>query len=135
MCQPRPVTASDSQRTEPPSVLIALLFDVLAVLIFALAGRVSHDEAITVGGMVSTAGPFLVGLLVGWFLGLFKLREARSLQFAILIWGATLFVGMGVRAFTGGGTPASFVVVAAVVLAVLLVGWRLIEATSRRKNR
>lgn len=133
MCQPSPVTHPDASTQEPPSVLLALLYDVLAVLAFAVVGRLAHGESLSPGGLVTTGGPFLVGLLVGWFLGLRKLRNARSLQFAILIWGATLFVGMGVRSFTGGGTAMSFVIVAGVVLAALLTGWRLLGA--RRTSR
>lgn len=119
---------SAPEEDDRPSVLLALLYDILAVLVFALVGRLSHKEGLSLGGTVVTVGPFMIGLIVAWFMGLRKLRNPRSLQFAVLIWGGTLFIGMGLRALFGGGTPVSFVIVAAIALAVLLFGWRLIGA-------
>jgi hypothetical protein len=40
------------------------------------------------------------------------------------VWAGTLVGGMLLRALSGGGVQVSFVMVAAVALAVLLLGWR-----------
>ncbi len=42
--------------------LPAAVVDVLLVLIFAALGRRSHEEASTIGGLLTTAWPFLTGL-------------------------------------------------------------------------
>jgi hypothetical protein len=47
-----------------PAVRVALV-DILAVLAFAAVGRSSRAEGLTALGALSTAVPFLVGLLVG----------------------------------------------------------------------
>jgi membrane protein implicated in regulation of membrane protease activity len=51
----------------------------------------------------------------------------------ITVWFATLVVGMVLRRATGAGTAWPFVVVAAVTLAVLLLGWRAIAGWRRRR--
>ncbi len=115
-------------------MLLALLWDVLLVVAFALVGRRAHSESAALFGVITTAWPFVVGLFVGWFFGLRRLRNPRALQFGLLVWGTTLFVGMGLRGVTGAGTALSFVIVAAVVLAALLLGWRLLSAYAARSR-
>ena len=43
----------------------ALVADLLAVVVFVLLGRRSHDEGSAVAGTVATAWPFVTGVLVG----------------------------------------------------------------------
>lgn len=108
--------------------------DVLLVVAFAAMGRASHAEAVTANGVLGTAWPFLVGTLVGWAV-VRVLRRGWPLQTApgVTVWFATLVVGMALRRVTGDGTAWPFVTVAAVALAVLLVGWRAaMQLRSRR---
>jgi hypothetical protein len=49
------------------------------------------------------------------------------------VWVGTLVGGMLLRAMTGGGVQVSFVLVAAVVLAVLLLGWRAVARLALRQ--
>ena len=44
----------------------------------------------------------------------------------LIVWVATLVVGMLLRLVTGQGTAVAFIVVAMLTLAVLLLGWRAI---------
>src|ERR1700739_379028 len=46
----------------------AAVADVACVLIFCAVGRRSHDEGVTVAGVVHTAWPFLSGTAIGWLL-------------------------------------------------------------------
>ncbi len=104
---------------------VAAVADALLVLGFAAVGRASHDEAGALAGTLLTALPFLVGTVAGW--ALVRWRSKRwPLTFGtgIPVWAATVLVGMLLRALTGAGTAASFVLVAGAVLAVLLLGWR-----------
>lgn len=120
-----------SRRTRP---VVGLVLDVVLVLVFAAIGRASHAEADAVLGVLRTAWPFLAGTLVGW--GVVRvLRSAWPVEVVpgITVWFATLVVGMALRRATGEGTAWPFVVVAAVTLGVLLVGWRALVRWRRRR--
>jgi hypothetical protein len=110
---------------------VLLLLDVLAVLVFAGVGRANHDEAGTLGGLLSTAWPFLLGTGVGWVVTRAWRRPADIRVVGVRVWLCTVVVGMLLRALTGSGTAPSFVVVATLVLGAVLVGWRLVLSASR----
>lgn len=114
--------------------LVAFLLDVLLVIVFAAAGRASHDEANPLLGALLTAWPFLVGTVVGWTV-VRLLRKAWPLEVGpgITVWFATVLIGMVLRQSTGQGTAASFVLVAALVLGLFLVGWRALVVLLERR--
>lgn len=109
----------------------AYFIDLLVVLIFAAAGRSSHDLSGDVLGVLDTAWPFLVGLVVGWVAVLRQPRHVWWLD-GIVIAASTLVIGMLLRLATGDGTALPFVAVATGVLVGGLVGWRALEALLRR---
>jgi hypothetical protein len=113
---------------------VAFGLDAVLVVVFAAVGRASHEEANPVVGALVTAWPFLVGTIVGWAV-VRVLRKAWPLGVGpgITVWFATVVIGMVLRRATGQGTAATFVVVAAVVLAALLVGWRALAALLDRQ--
>lgn len=116
-----------------------LPIDVLAVLLFAAVGRSSHEEGLSVLGVLETAGPFLVGLAVAWSV-LIAVGRPRGWQPAhllpgLLVWVDTVALGMVVRRITGEGTATSFVVVATIVLGLLLLGPRLLLRRRRATAR
>ena len=103
----------------------APLLDVVLVVVFAALGRVSHAEENAVIGAIGTAWPFLIGLAVGW--ALVRWRSGHwplTVGNGIPVWASTLALGMVLRAVTGQGTAPSFILVAATVLGVFLLGWR-----------
>lgn len=116
--------------------LVAFLLDVLLVIVFAAAGRASHDEANPVLGALLTAWPFLVGTVIGWVV-VRLLRKAWPLEVGpgITVWFSTVLIGMALRQATGLGTAATFVLVAAVVLALFLIGWRALVTLVLRRTR
>ena len=115
---------------------VAFALDVVLVIVFAAVGRASHDEANPVVGALLTAWPFLVGTVVGWTV-VRALRKAWPLEVGpgITVWFSTLLIGMVLRQATGHGTAVSFVLVAAVVLAFFLIGWRALAAQLLRRAR
>jgi Protein of unknown function (DUF3054) len=101
----------------------AVLVDLLAIVVFALVGRVSHAEAADLRGLGITAWPFLAGWLLGALVARIWRRPA-ALSTGIVVWLGTLVGGMVLRLVTYAGVQVSFVIVAAIVLAILLIGWR-----------
>ncbi|ORA34429.1 DUF3054 domain-containing protein [Mycobacterium aquaticum] len=115
--------------------LLALLADLVAVVVFCTIGRRSHAEGITLPGVAETAWPFLVGTLAGWLVSRGWQRPTSLAPTGIAVWLSTVVVGMLLRKLTSAGVAGSFIVVASLVTAVLLLGWRAALAGLRRRNR
>lgn len=104
-----------------------LNLDMLAVFAFVIIGRNNHDEGLTLDGLLRTAAPFVIGLIVGWALSK-AWDRATDVRTGVIVWAATLVIGMFVRrVFYGDGIAPSFVAVATVFLGVTLVGWRAVH--------
>ena len=113
-------------------VPIALLADIVCVIVFCTIGRRSHAEGLTVAGIAQTAWPFLAGIGVGWLLIRGWRQPFTVIPTGVVVWVCTVVVGMLLRKATSAGVQASFVVVASIVTAVLLLGWRVVAALFRR---
>jgi len=116
------------------AAVAALATDALLVVLFAVIGRASHAEPLSPSGVAATAWPFLVSLGGGWLALLAWRAPARPVRTGLGVWAITVAGGMLLRAVTGAGVAVPFVVVAAVTLLVLLVGWRLLVAGVRRRR-
>ena len=101
----------------------ALAADVICILVFAIVGRSSHAETTDLAGVLSTAWPFLAGYALGLTLAR-SWRHPVARPSALILWASTVVVGMAFRVLTGAGVQLSFVVVTALVLGLLLLGWR-----------
>lgn len=125
---------SDARRRPDANarIAIALAIDAFLVLVFAGLGRASHGEEPS--GLLVTAWPFLVALAVGWLVALAWRAPAAPVRTGLGVWAVTVAGGMLLRAATGEGTAFAFIVVATVTLLVLLVGWRVVAATVRRRR-
>lgn len=120
-------------RATTRGVTAALLADAVCVLAFCTIGRRSHAEGITVTGVLETAWPFLSGTAVGWLASRAWQRPTSLAPTGIAVWLSTVIIGMLLRKATSQGTAVSFIVVAAISTAVLLLGWRLgARAVARR---
>jgi Protein of unknown function (DUF3054) len=104
-------------------ILPAIAVDVICILVFAIVGRSSHQEATDLLGVAHTAWPFLLGCLLGTVIGR-TWRRPYSLTSGLAVWLGTVVGGMILRLLTGAGVQLSFIVVASFVLALLLLGWR-----------
>ncbi|OMC14689.1 DUF3054 domain-containing protein [Mycobacterium sp. SP-6446] len=98
--------------------------DVVAVLVFCALGRRSHAEGLTIGGVATTAWPFLTGTVIGWLVSRAWQRPTAVVPTGVVVWLCTVAVGMLLRKASSAGVAATFVLVAASVTAVLLLGWR-----------
>jgi hypothetical protein len=117
------------------TIAAAALTDAVIVLAFAATGRATHGEADPVLGVVTTAWPFAVGLALAWALPAVHRRPLSVWPAGVLVWAATYVLGMLLRAATGQGTAVPFLIVAASVLGVALVGWRIVGLGVRAARR
>lgn len=122
----------DNGRRRVRRALIALLADIVCVIVFCTIGRRSHAEGLTVSGIAQTAWPFLAGTAVGWLLIGGWRRPFTVIPTGVTVWVCTVAGGMLLRKATSAGVSTSFVVVASVSTAVLLLGWRSAAALFRR---
>src|SRR6516162_1107009 len=107
------------------SVRLAVILDCCCVLVFVIIGRASHTKGESLGGIASTAWPFLAGLAGGW-LGTRAWRRPLALAPAgVGAWLGAALLGMGLRVAAGQGTAVAFVLVAVAFLGLFLLGWRL----------
>jgi Protein of unknown function (DUF3054) len=118
--------------------LLAAAADAVAVVVFAAVGRLSHGEADDLLGLVGTAAPFGVGLVVAWATPLVR-RDPAAWPAGAVALVCTAAIGLLLRAGFVGRLPLSFAVVATLSLAVLLLGWRglaaLVSKTAHRATR
>jgi len=108
--------------------------DLLAVLVFVVLGRRSHDEGSAMAGTVATAWPFVTGAAVGELVVVVARRPPESLPAGAVVTTGAVGVGMTLRRLAGDGTPPSFVVVATTFLALFLLGWRLVARLFARRR-
>jgi hypothetical protein len=104
-------------------ILPAIAVDVICILVFAIVGRSSHQEATDLLGVAHTAWPFLAGCLGGTLIGR-TWRHPVSLKSGVAVWLGTVVIGVILRLVTGAGVSLPFVIVAGCVLALFLLGWR-----------
>ncbi|MGL5444924.1 MAG: DUF3054 domain-containing protein [[Mycobacterium] stephanolepidis] len=120
------VQQNSSPQTPVTSVLLSLVLDVIGVLVFCTIGRRSHAEGITLVGVWETAWPFLSGAGVGWLLSRGWSRPTSVAHTGIAVWVCTVLFGMILRRLSNQGVAFSFVIVASLVTALFLLGWRII---------
>lgn len=129
-------TGSDQSVANPTrSVASALVADILCVIVFVAIGRRNHAEGVTLAGVAQTAWPFLTGAVVGWLLSRGWRQPAAVVPTGVTVWVCTVVVGMALRVISGSGIAISFIVVASLVTALLLLGWRAVRAGLARRGR
>ncbi|MGV8967275.1 MAG: DUF3054 domain-containing protein [Cellulomonas sp.] len=118
-----------------PSLVLAATADAAGILVFAAVGRASHAETGALADVVRIAWPFLAGGALAWLATRAWRHPLPVWPTGALVWAGTWGVGMLLRGLTGGGLAASFLLVAAIALGVLLLGWRGILALVRAVRR
>jgi Protein of unknown function (DUF3054) len=105
-----------------------LAADLAVIVAFAALGRRTHAEGVTVAGVAAVAAPFAVAWTAAFLVGGLR-RDPASWRRAALLLPPALAGALALRAATGGGTAPAFVVVAALFLALTLVGRRAAYAS------
>ncbi|MHA7304056.1 DUF3054 domain-containing protein [Arthrobacter sp. TMN-49] len=119
-------------RPSSKTLFYTIAADVVLVLIFALSGRSSHREDLSVAGVLETAWPFLAALAVGWLICRTWRQPLRVWPHGVCLWLITVAGGMALRILSGATAAVPFVVVATLVLALFLLGHRLIATRVTR---
>ena len=102
-----------------------LSLDVVAVLVFVVVGRSSHNQSETLPAILETAAPFLLGLGLGWLI-MRAWRDPVDLRIGIGVVAVTVAAGMVLRRFVfDDGTEMTFILVATAFLALFMLGWRV----------
>lgn len=112
-------------------LIIAFALDAVLVVVFAAIGRASHDEDV-LAGLWNTSWTFLLALVVAWGVSFAWRAPSAPVRTGLPVWAITVAGGMLLRALSGQGVQVAFVIVAASVLLVMLVGWRVIATLVRR---
>ncbi|MFN3949290.1 DUF3054 domain-containing protein [Microbacterium sp.] len=120
------------------SPVLAFAADAVVVVVFAAIGRATHDGDVFGpfgAGLATTAWPFLVALVVGWLATRAWRAPLAVGRTALPIWVITVALGMVLRAVSGQGVAVAFVIVAAITLALFLLGWRGAVRLATRTRR
>lgn len=117
----------------------ALAADVAAIAVFALFARIAHqtdDMPLNVAGWLSTLWPFLLGVALSWVLiVLARWNGARVAPAGVAAWLVTAVAGLGIWGLRNGEVPHwSFIMVAAVMSGLLMLGWRAVAAAVGRRR-
>ncbi len=121
-------------RNSTRSAPLALVADIVCVVVFCTIGRRSHAEGLTLGGIAETAWPFLSGTLLGWLISRAWRAPKAVAPTGVVVWMSTVVVGMLLRKASSQGVAASFIVVASLVTALLLLGWRVLAGMLAKRG-
>ena len=114
-----------TQRISRPSAIAA---DYVAIAVFALLARAAHqtDEMpFNFTGWLSTLWPFALGVTLGW---LITRKNNRG-----IIWSVTVVTGLAIWGIRNQAIPHwSFIVVATLMSALLMLGWRGVAKLVRK---
>jgi FtsH-binding integral membrane protein len=110
----------------------------VCVLVFAIAGKNSHEASSPDWVILAIMWPFAVAVMVGHAGVLMRQRRARrTWPEGVVVLSATYLLGMLLRVISGRGIAAGFLVVAVLFLALTMLGWRALLrlAMNRRTSR
>lgn len=109
-------------------------FDVSSLIVFVAAGRATHESGTSVGEILTTAAPFLIGLGFGWLIARAWVQPI-ALRTGYVVVASTLVIGMLLRRYAfDDGIALTFVLVATAILTALIIGWRIAIAVTRRSG-
>lgn len=113
---------------------LAVGIDTFSVVLFVSIGRREHERESTIVGLIETAAPFLIGLAVAW-IALRAWQRPTDWRTGVGVWLITLGLGLATRRLVfDDGIALSFVIVAALFLALFLIGWRVAFGLIERRR-
>ncbi len=128
-CDPGGVTAPTATSTTrvPLRTWLPVVADLGCVLVFAVAGKGSHEADASPWVVLAIAWPFAVSaLLAHAALARAGRTTDRVRPEGVVVLGTTYVLGMVLRLVSGRGLAVGFLVVALVFLALTMLGWRAV---------
>lgn len=110
------------------------VIDLLLVVLFAALGRRSHAEGLDFTGILGTAAPFLLALLVFSCITVVWKEPNRFWPHGVVLWIGTVALGLILRVLFGATAAVPFIIVATIVLGVFLLGRRLVSTLLMRRK-
>ncbi|MCT1683974.1 DUF3054 domain-containing protein [Corynebacterium appendicis] len=114
---------------------VAIALDTLSIAVFALLARIAHqteEMPLNLTGWLSTLWPFLVGVALAWVIVTLA-RKGEGKGNGVFIWLITVATGLIIWGIRNQQLPHwSFIVVASVMSALLMLGWRGIARLIKR---
>lgn len=102
--------------------------DVVLIVLFALLGRREHEHALSIGGILMTALPFLVAYVVVTWLSKPWTTINKLFPVGVLVWVVTVAAGLALRVAMDSTAALPFIIVATLVLGAFLMGRRLVTS-------
>ena len=132
--------------TKKSHLPIALIVDLILVVLFTIVGHYTHSHNFDPQGLMTTAWPFVAALVIAWLLTAVWDRPIAPLATGTGVWAITVLGGLVLRGIAGqgedpGNVAVSFMIVAASLNLITIVGWRLIATAvsggsgRRRRSR
>jgi peptidoglycan/LPS O-acetylase OafA/YrhL len=119
-----------------PALLGSVVADLAALAVYVGVAQGSHDEALAANGALGTVWPFLIGVAGGYIGALMTRWPALSLRGGAVVTVKCLIIGLVLRyGVQRDPTPFSFIVVTVLVLAALMIGWRLAGLAVLNRSR
>jgi hypothetical protein len=118
--------------------LPGVLADLACVLVFAIAGKSSHEENASNWVVLAIVWPYALAAGLAHLTLLWRRRmTSRVWPEGAIVLAVVYLLGMALRAASGRGLATGFLVVAVVFLGATLLGWRalLLVAARRRATR
>jgi hypothetical protein len=116
--------------------LPAFVADLVCVLVFAMAGKSSHEASRSEWVVLAIVWPFALSVVLA-YAGLLARKRllARVWPEGVCVVAVTYVLGMALRAISGRGIAGGFLVVAVLFLALSMLGWRLVwRLITRRRS-
>lgn len=105
-----------------------MAIDVVLIVLFALLGRREHEHALSVGGILMTALPFLIAYAAMTLLSRPWSTINKLFPAGVLVWIGTVAAGLALRIAFGSTAAVPFIIVASLVLGAFLLGRRLVTS-------
>lgn len=122
----------------PPTTrwLPPVIADLACVLVFAFAGKTSHEASDSDWVVLAIVWPFALAVVLVHAGLVLRGRQTRRLwpEGAVIL-AVTYLVGMLLRVASGRGIAVAFLIVAVLFLALTMLGWRgLAQLALRRRT-
>ena len=127
-----------TKRSRTRADIAAVIADLVCTIAFTFGGLGAHDETKTVentaANFFEVVWPFaLSALLVHDVLWRWRIDSRKVWPGGVIALAVVYALGMALRAVTGRGMAAGFLIVAAIFLTLTMLGWRVVWAV--RKGR